>query len=293
MHYTHNWQHADEHGEVPLIIERREYDTHPSDFELARDWHETRQDELNSADAYWADAESGQLDKPVREEHLVRGDYQPGKFDNPDATGVNPEWRAWRDRQREAVLDSAGLMIASTGSLIDTYMPERDGKLIPPEGAWIIVLEEPSTVLQSRFRLPPVSLWRARPHTLEVGGVRVEGHGVSAEHFPHQAVIVTPGGDLHLWPHEYVIVPDPARLVGLPGTELHSLGGQPVLDEDHLFYLMSRGVPRHEATLLLFDTITEQNYLYATFSDEVAARLSAGTESLTLHVRRGRSLARA
>jgi hypothetical protein len=85
--------------------------------------------------------------------------------------------------------------------------------------------------------------------------------------YPQQAVIATPAGDLHLWPHEYVMATRPMDLASDPEAELHSLGGEVVLDEDKMFYLQSRGIPRSEATLMIFDTIKSLDFVYVTFPE--------------------------
>lgn len=291
MLYVHNTRTTGVFGHLPETFESPDdgdedfWDVGPG--ELARDWHLATEQNRAQIAQYWDEIEAAGYEiPPGPPAPLDPSDPEPSKFAHPDASGVNPEWRAWRDRERERVRASAGWLVASLGHLPGTYFPERDGKLIPDEGAWVVVLEEPNTVLQSRFRVPAMSLWRSRAHVLETGMVAVSGAGVHEEHRPHQGVIVTPGGELHLWPHEYVIVPDPLALIGLPGAELHSLGGQPVLDEDQLFYLMSRGISRRDATLMLFATVTAQDYVYVTFPTGTLDHLAAFNEPLALHVRR-------
>ncbi|MFI5702607.1 hypothetical protein ACIA78_21485 [Streptomyces xanthochromogenes] len=164
----------------------------------------------------------------------------------------------------------------SIGAEPSMFFPEQDGKAVPEEGAWIIVVEEPMTELRSRFRVPELSMWRARPHQLNSGAITV-GHGKqAAKVYPKQAVIATSRGDLHLWPHEHVVADRPMELASDPEATLNSLGGQPVLDEEELFYLMSRGLPRHEAVMLLFDRVTSLDFVYVTFPKEVTDVL-AGT----------------
>ena len=38
-----------------------------------------------------------------------------------------------------------------------------------------------------------------------------------------------------------------------------------MLNEDHLFYLNSRGISRQDATVMLFDQVKGANYCYVTF----------------------------
>jgi hypothetical protein len=84
------------------------------------------------------------------------------------------------------------------------YWPADYGKDIG-EGAWIMVVEVPHTALQ--WDVPVLSIWRARPHWLPSG---------LAGRQTYQAVIATPGGDLHLWPHEYVVLNDPTSILTDP-----------------------------------------------------------------------------
>ncbi|MFE7118847.1 SufD family Fe-S cluster assembly protein [Streptomyces sp. NPDC057654] len=97
---------------------------------------------------------------------------------------------------------------------------------------------------------------------------------------PKQAIIATPGGDLHLWPHEYVVVDQPMTLISDPDATLHALDGQPVLDEEMLFYLMSRGIPRHEAVRVLLDTVTSLDFVYVTFPEWITEALAGAGQSL-------------
>lgn len=187
----------------------------------------------------------------------------------------------WDLEEQEQHEEYAYRHAASLGFDPSMYFPEKDGKKIPEEGAWILILEEPYTELKSRFTVPLLSMWRARPHELDSGGLQVAKDRTM---YPQQAIISTPGGDLHLWPHEYVIATNPLGLVGDPDSELHQLGGQPVLDEDMMFYLQSRGIPHREAVMMLFDLITETDFIYVTFPEEITAALEGMGRSLRRHV---------
>ena len=190
----------------------------------------------------------------------------PTKYVDRDRTIVTPEWLAWRKEALALAAEDAPYILMQGGNRPDTYLPEGDGKAIPEDGAWIIVLEEPMTELRDRFRVPFMSMWRARPHTLDSGGVQVSK---DVTLYPKQAVITTPGGDLHLWAHEYVMATDPFRLISDPDATINSLGGEPVLDEEAMFYLRSRGIPHSEAVLLLIETVKSTDFIYVTFPEEV------------------------
>lgn len=205
----------------------------------------------------------------------------PRKYLDKKRTKVSPEWMKWAEEQHEQASDFAWRHIASLGYDPDMYFPELVEKDIPEEGAWILVIEEPFTELRSRFRVPLLSMWRARPHELDSGGVQI-AKGLSI--YPQQAVITTPGGDLHLWPHEYIVPKDPMSLAADADATLNSLGGDPVLNEDALFYLQSRGIPYQDAALMLFDTIKGTNFMYVTFPEEVTEQLEGVGRPLRRHM---------
>ena len=201
----------------------------------------------------------------------------PRKYADKARTIVTEEWQAWHARQLATADDRAWRTLASAGYDPEMYFP--DTKAIPEEGAWILVIEVPHTVLA--WEVPLLSMWRARHHELNSGGVEI-AKGVKV--WPQQAVIATPGGDLHLWPHEYIVVTDPVGLVGDPDSTLHQLGGTPVLSEDHLFYLQSRGIPHREAVMMLFEQITDQDFIYVTFPDWVVEAMTGVGRSLRRHM---------
>ena len=204
----------------------------------------------------------------------------PKKYTDSRRTQVTPEWLDWYESRRAKASDDGWFEAASAGFEPSMYFPEQEGKDIPEDGAWIIVVEEPFTELRSRFRIPPLSMWRAREHELNSGAFTSNGVKV----YPKQAIIATPAGDLHLWPHEYVVAERPMELASDPDATLNSLGGQPVLDEDELFYLMSRGIPHHEAVMLLFDKVTSLDFVFVTFPEEITDLLAGAGQSLRRHV---------
>jgi hypothetical protein len=188
----------------------------------------------------------------------------PKKYADARRTVITDEWHEWEaDRHAEAI-DDGWEEAMDAGLEAEKYFPERDGKAIPEDGAWILVLEEPHTEMKDRFTVPPISMWRARKHEVNAAAFTTRS---GVKFWPQQAVITTPGGDLHLWPHEYAMATRPMELASDPDAELHSLGGEVVLDEEKMFYLQSRGIPRSDATLMLFDTIKSLDFVYVTFPE--------------------------
>lgn len=117
------------------------------------------------------------------------GTQTPKKCADSRRAQVTQEWQAWDAERRTEAADEGYFLAASIGAEPSMYFPEQDGRAVPEDGAWIIVVEEPFTELRSRFRVPPLSMWRARPHELNTGAIVLKG----VEIHPKQAVIATPG----------------------------------------------------------------------------------------------------
>ncbi len=113
---------------------------------------------------------------------------------------------------------------------------------VPKEGAWLLVKKSPPT----EFTVPPLSIWFATPWPHQ--GERRNSHRVK---------IVTPRGDLGLYPHEYVIVKEPQKYYEFLGNgmEMKFFGNTHGVAADKLFYLRSRGISKMEAVKLLIGSI--------------------------------------
>lgn len=197
----------------------------------------------------------------------------PKKYADPERTTVTEEWKAWKVQQKEEWRWNIGRMDDPA-----RYFPEDYDKDIG-DGCWLFVIDPPPVAID--FEIPMLSLWWAAP--FQVKGIA----GLMA----HQAVIQTPGGTVHLWPHEYTICNEPEGLVGLEGVQMHTLGGDPVLNEEKVWYLQARGIPREEVVQMLFTQIRQQNYVYCTFPPEYVD-LFAGVGTPLLSTARARHFAR-
>jgi hypothetical protein len=186
----------------------------------------------------------------------------PKKYVDGDRSLVSIEWRLWNEKNKfdaDEVSQQQLLRFGDGPANHAAFYPEQYDKDLG-DGAWVLVIDPPVTVQWSQFKVPLLSLWWARPHVLN--------DGAYGKRLPYQGIIQTPAGDLHLWPHEYTICRDPQAFIGEEGVGIHTLGGEPLLDEDMLFYLRSRGISRNDATAMLFNQIAQPNYCYATMPKE-------------------------
>lgn len=140
----------------------------------------------------------------------------------------------------------------------ESYFPEDFGSDIPEEGCWVLVKTPPCT----EIRISKFSIWYALPV------VRPQSNGFSL----HLAKILTPDGDLCLWPHEYVKV-DVAKYMEFigQGFEINYFGEAAEIHTDSLFYLMSRGVTRPAALQLLLPSLQSQTVCWLEACEEVQA----------------------
>jgi hypothetical protein len=194
----------------------------------------------------------------------------PKKYADPSRTVLTAEYKVWYQANRRTrfpteeeaghdfLLNEPGFPGVRVDVLANhsVYFPEQHDKDLG-DGAWVLVVDPPVTVQWSEFKVPILSMWWARPHVLNTGPV--------GGRLPYQGIIQTPAGDLHLWPHEYVVVNDPAGLVGCEGVEIHTLGGEPLLDPDQVFYLQQRGIPMHDVVAMLWSQMETGDYGYVTF----------------------------
>jgi hypothetical protein len=67
---------------------------------------------------------------------------------------------------------------------------------------------------------------------------------------------------------------------------MHRLDGQPLVDEDQLFYLMSRGYTREQAYLVLIDLVRDQEFAYFTMHPAYQEMFEGVGTSLARHVAR-------
>jgi hypothetical protein len=130
---------------------------------------------------------------------------------------------------------------------------------VPEGGAWVLVKKSP----QCEYTVPPLSLWFAEPWPMES----------SARVVPHRVKIVTPRGDLGLFPHEYSRVDDVSKYYEFfgRGMRVRFFGGQTAgIPEMALFYLRSRGIAKADAISMLIGNIKAPGVLWVETERKVA-----------------------
>lgn len=144
-----------------------------------------------------------------------------------------------------------------------SHFPEDYGLEIPPDGAWIMVKYPP----YAEITVEPLSMFRASP--IEHKGANKKLPGFRRK----LARVVTPDGALDLYPYEYVRVEDITVYMGENGVETHYLNEETVIEPALLHYVMSRGISKNEAMLLLLGTITDTHFVYFTVHSDVRTAL--------------------
>ncbi|SEB99372.1 Uncharacterized protein family (UPF0051) [Nocardioides exalbidus] len=180
----------------------------------------------------------------ARQRRIAARKTPPKKWVDRYAGVLTEEYKVWQSANPQLSAEELGdaTLHSMGGHNRSVYYPEEYGKELG-DGAWVFVMKPPNH--PQLPQVPKLSLWWARPYVIP--------DGEWGNRLPYQAQIATADGSLHLWPHEYVVCNDPETFAGMEGSHIHGLGGEALLDVDHLFYLMSRGISRHEATQLLFD----------------------------------------
>lgn len=135
------------------------------------------------------------------------------------------------------------------------YFP--DAQLVPEGGAWIMIKQPPPC----EYTVPPFSFWYSEPWPMEGSGPK-----------PKRVKIVTPKGELGVFPHEYSLVQDIAKyfeFVG-DGIEAKFFGNEDGIPKEPLFYLRSRGIAKRDAIVMLIGSIKAHGVLWLEAGKECA-----------------------
>lgn len=120
---------------------------------------------------------------------------------------------------------------------------------VPDGGAWILVKTSPPT----QFTVPPLSIWFAEPWPRE-----------RERYNSHRVRIITPKGELGLFPREYSLINDPSKYYEFVGNgmEIKFFGNEGGVPKDALFYLRSRGISKRDALCLLIAEIKAHGVMW-------------------------------
>lgn len=135
------------------------------------------------------------------------------------------------------------------------YFPGRNQ--VPEGGGWVLVKDPPMT----EFTVPPLSIWFAEPWPMQ-----------GERYCSHRVKIVTPRGDIGLFPREYSLIDRPEiyyKFVG-NGMEVKFFGNEEGVPKDKLFYLRSRGISKKDALVMLVGEIKSHGILWIETQKEVA-----------------------
>ena len=164
------------------------------------------------------------------------------------------------------MMDEANCSIGSGWGCPDqemqAYFPEDFDKDIPVEGCWILILKSPHCAI----RIQKFSIWFA---ILAETGKMHNKYPI----YRKLASIVTPDGELRIWPWEYSKI-DINKYVNFlnirpensePDMNIRFLSEDPKLSikmRDMVFYMQARGISRGTAYLMLIEHIKDQNFCY-------------------------------
>lgn len=135
------------------------------------------------------------------------------------------------------------------------YFP-RENK-VPDGGGWILIKHPPFT----QYTVPPLSIWFAEPWPIP-----------RERHSSHRVKIVTPKGELGLFPREYSLIKEPAKYYEFVGNgmEIHFFGNEEGVPKDALFYLRSRGISKSDALCMLIADIKTHGVMWIETDREIA-----------------------
>lgn len=157
--------------------------------------------------------------------------------------------------QLQAMMGSRSYPFAALDAFQD-YFPGRNK--VPDGGGWILVKTPPPT----EYTVPPLSIWFAEPWPIE-----------RERNSTHRVKILTPKGELGLFPREYSLIEDPAKyyeFVG-QGMEIRFFGNEEGVPKDALFYLRSRGISKKDALCMLIADIKAHGVMWIETDRQIAS----------------------
>jgi hypothetical protein len=185
----------------------------------------------------------------------------------PDTQKDAPIDKLLEDQRQKEILNIVSVRQHFPGanenpfSAIDEYCDYLPGdNEVPKDGCWILIRKSPPT----EYTVPPLSIWFAESWPLEGRGKRPQ---------PHRVKILTPRGELGLWPREYSRVKEVEKYYEFlgAGMEIKFFGSETGVPKDKLFYLRSRGIAKKDAIALLIGSIKAHGVCWIETSREVAS----------------------
>lgn len=145
------------------------------------------------------------------------------------------------------------------------YKPAEHGRDLPKNGGWIMVTEV--LPVEEKLRPIPYSVYYAKPAPVmkEVPVDATLTRSKKIVKVPYYKVrIATENGEVHLWPHEYVVMRDPNALLAEVGNsfDMIRLGGDANYDDAKVHYLSTRGVDSGGVYKLLLGSLNSTNHVY-------------------------------
>ncbi len=164
-----------------------------------------------------------------------------------------------RNHAMEVVADGLSLGVTMCGWTFEKglaacreftdYFPGRNQ--IEVDGSWIMVTDPP----QTEYTVPPMSFWFAVEWPMEgLAGNRL-----------HRVKILTPRGELGLFPREYSKVDHIEKYYEFMGKGIEPIffgAGAGGIPSDQMFYLRSRGIAKRDAIVMLMGLIKSQDVMY-------------------------------
>lgn len=141
----------------------------------------------------------------------------------------------------------------------ESYFPGSNK--LDEDGNWILVKDYPPT----EFTVPPLSVWFATPWGMDSRGGRTV----------HRVKILTPKGELGLFPHEYSKISNVEKFLQFvgDGMEIKFFGGLEGVPKDALFYLRSRGISKQQAITMLLSRVKSPEVCYLVTSREICEQM--------------------
>lgn len=129
------------------------------------------------------------------------------------------------------------------------YFPGRNK--VVEDGNWIMVTDPPPT----EYTVPPMSFWFAQPWPMP----GLVGNQI------HRVKLITPRGELGLFPREYSKIENIEKYYELMGQGIEPIffgAGEGGIPSDALFYLRSRGISKRDAIVMLMGSIKSPDVMY-------------------------------